>query len=112
MDFNLQQVFGAEAIIRSNHPQRCLILPKEFISQSKETGFIDDLNYWVLFEARKQCKSWQSKSLAQIPVSVNISARQFMFNDIVSIIKDFLSKTKLQAEFLDMEITESGLMER
>jgi len=102
---------GAEALIRWNSPKHGLVSPLEFIPLAEKTGLIIPIGRWVLAEAAKQCKYWQSLNLNLPPVrvSVNISAVQFergnIFRDVVNVLKD----TQLSPEFLELELTEGTL---
>jgi diguanylate cyclase (GGDEF)-like protein/PAS domain S-box-containing protein len=106
------KIVGAEALVRWMHPEKGLIPPVDFIGLAEETGFIDQLGEWVMLEACRQCKAWHEAGLTEISVAVNLSARQFMYGNIVEVVKKVLRTTELPPQFLDLEITESGLMEQ
>jgi EAL domain-containing protein (putative c-di-GMP-specific phosphodiesterase class I) len=101
-----------EALIRWQHPDTGMIPPMDFIPLAEETGFIEKLGQWVILEACKQCKLWHKQGHEDLVVAVNLSAREFMFTDIVSIIKATLVKTGLEPRFLELEITEGSLMDQ
>src|SRR5258705_10281437 len=68
---------GVEALIRWQHPEHGLVLPGQFISIAEETGLIDAIGEWVLHTACTQMNEWYRRGLPRIPVSVNLSSRQF-----------------------------------
>lgn len=101
------RITGVEALVRWNHPVRGLISPGEFIPLAEENGFIVSLGEWVLEEACNQNKKWQSEGLPPIPVSVNLSVRQFERSNFPHTVKQVLDRTGLHAQYLDLEITET-----
>src|SRR5690606_5618605 len=98
---------GVEALVRWNHPSRGLLAPGAFIPLAEESGMIVQIGDWVLEEACRQNKEWQDAGLPKIPVSVNLSIRQFLQHDLASRIAEVLEKTGLEPKYLDLEITES-----
>ncbi|MHB8724058.1 MAG: sensor domain-containing protein [Casimicrobiaceae bacterium] len=104
-------ICGAEALLRWNHPQSGLIGPGEFIPVAEESGLIIPIGEWVIGEACRQMKCWQDAGLPVHPVSVNLSARQFSDGTLTQRVADALAKTGLQPALLELEITESTLME-
>jgi diguanylate cyclase (GGDEF)-like protein/PAS domain S-box-containing protein len=104
-------VVGMEALIRWNHPMRGLVSPGDFIPIAEETGLIVPIGEWVLMEACRQNKQWQDAGLPAVPVSVNLSMRQFLQHDLKGKISAVLENTQLPAQFLELEITESMTMD-
>jgi PAS domain S-box-containing protein/diguanylate cyclase (GGDEF)-like protein len=104
------KVVGMEALIRWEDPHKGMINPGDFIPIAEETGFISKLGEWVLLEACTKNKMWQEKGLHQVPVSVNVSAVQFMNPHFIETVKKVLKETELPAHFLELEITESLLI--
>jgi diguanylate cyclase (GGDEF)-like protein/PAS domain S-box-containing protein len=104
------ETIGMEALVRWEDPLKGMISPGEFIPIAEETGFIIQLGEWVLFEACKRNKFWQDNGLRKVPVSVNVSALQFMHPHFTQIVKKALQETGLPARFLELEITESLLV--
>ncbi|WP_053377329.1 putative bifunctional diguanylate cyclase/phosphodiesterase [Paenibacillus sp. FJAT-27812] len=102
---------GVEALVRWNHPLKGMIPPGDFIPLAEESGMIVQIGDWVLEEACRQNKAWQDSGLPPIPVSVNLSIRQFVQNDLASKVAAVLGKTGLDAKYLDLEITESMTMD-
>ncbi|MCM3781695.1 EAL domain-containing protein [Neobacillus mesonae] len=97
---------GFEALIRWQHPRLGLVSPGEFIPIAEETGIIIPMTKWVLEEACRQCKMWQSQGITQ-PVSVNLSVRLFQTDNLTELIPWVLRETGLEPHLLELEITES-----
>lgn len=108
-----QRVTGFEALARWQHPEHGAIAPAEFIPIAEETGLIIPLGEWVLEEACRQLKLWQAQwpQVADLTVSVNISAQQLYQGDLPAVVQQTLQKTALAASALKLEITESIFME-
>ncbi|HEY9846866.1 MAG TPA: diguanylate cyclase, partial [Candidatus Caenarcaniphilales bacterium] len=100
---------GFEALIRWQHPSRGLISPTEFIPVAEETGLIVPIGWWVLQEACRQLRQWQTAFPLDPPltISVNLSGKQFLQPDLLPQISQVLRDTALNAESLKLEITES-----
>ncbi|SDX20428.1 bifunctional diguanylate cyclase/phosphodiesterase [Paenibacillus sp. CF384] len=105
------EMVGVEALIRWEHPERGLVPPGRFIPLAEENGLIVQIGDWVLREACRQNKAWQDAGLRQIPVSVNLSIRQFMQQNLHQKVADILQETGLNASYLDLEITETMTMD-
>ncbi|MDH4188720.1 MAG: EAL domain-containing protein [Betaproteobacteria bacterium] len=103
------RLVGAEALLRWNHPERGLVMPDEFIPVAESCGLIVPIGEWVLRTACAQNRRWQAAGLPELPVAVNISARQFR-PDFVRIVRQVLADTGLDARYLELEITETLLM--
>ncbi|MDR7079505.1 diguanylate cyclase (GGDEF)-like protein/PAS domain S-box-containing protein [Neobacillus niacini] len=106
-----QQIIGAEALIRWNHPEWGLVSPGEFIPIAEETGMIIEIGKWIKETACFQNKAWQDAGLPAIPISINLSAHRFLQKDLLENIKDILAKTKLDPKYLQVEIVETSLLE-
>ncbi len=106
-DLNSGNIVGIEALIRWVHPERGLLSPGEFIPFSEESGMIMPIGSWVLYEACRQNKLWQDMGLVKIPISVNLSIKQFFQDDLVEQIVEVLKRTGLEPKYLNLEITES-----
>ena len=104
------EVVGAEALVRWQHPQRGLIMPGSFIPLAEDSGLINPLGEWVMTEACRQNKAWQRAGLRAISVSVNLSARQFLAQDVVALAGSILAETGLDPGYLELELTESAVM--
>lgn len=105
------EIVGMEALIRWRHPERGLIFPGEFIPLAEETGLIVPLSEWVFREACLQCRAWQREGLPRIPVSVNLSVRQFLQPNLTERVAAILSETGMEPSLLELEITESMTMD-
>jgi diguanylate cyclase (GGDEF)-like protein/PAS domain S-box-containing protein len=105
------EVVGLEALVRWQHPERGMIPPGKFISIAEESGLIVQLGDWVLAEACRQNKEWQDQGLPPVPVSVNLSIRQFLQQNLTDKVASVLEETGLAPRYLDLEITESMTMD-
>jgi EAL domain-containing protein (putative c-di-GMP-specific phosphodiesterase class I) len=111
LDSTNGQLLGMEALVRWIHPERGMVFPTEFISVAEETGMIVAIGRWVLREACRQNAAWQQAGLRPLRVAVNLSARQFRSASLIDEIDAALSETTLSASLLELEITESMVME-
>ena len=111
VDLRNGRVHGAEALVRWRHPERGLLAPVEFISLAEVSGLISPIGRWVLETACAQAKEWQLLGNPRFTMSVNLSPRQFLQTDLVSQVAAALASSGLDAESLDLEITESNVME-
>jgi EAL domain-containing protein (putative c-di-GMP-specific phosphodiesterase class I) len=105
------RLIGAEALLRWRHPELGLLSPARFIPVAEETGLIVPLGAWVLRAACTQAQRWRARGLELDTVAVNISTRQFRNRDLVDQVAAVLAQTGLPAGCLDLEITESLMME-
>ncbi len=101
---------GMEALVRWNHPEHGLIPPDEFIPIAEETGLIVPLGEWVIKTACKQFCKWRSEHLDISNISINVSARQFKEQDLVSLFEQIFSELKIDPTFIELELTESALL--
>lgn len=106
------RVIGVEALVRWRDPERGLIPPGEFIPLAEETGLIGALGEWVLHEACRQGVRWMEAGIAPLVVAVNLSGYQLRQGDIVESVARVLRQTGFPADRLELELTESALMER
>jgi diguanylate cyclase (GGDEF)-like protein len=100
-----------EALIRWIDPEVGLISPVSFIPLAEETGLIMPIGEWALHEACRINKKWQNAGYDPVSVAVNISPKQFRHQDVAQIVKDALDSNKLNAKYLEVEITETAVME-
>ena len=110
VDVRTGRIVGMEALIRWQHPILGLILPNRFIGLAEETGLIGLIGIWVLRTACAQTKSWERAGYGGLRIAVNLSSRQFTQKDLVQSIANILSETGLASHFLELELTESLLM--
>ena len=104
---------GLEALVRWRHPERGLLLPKDFIGLAEETGLIVPLGRWVLLTACQQARQWQMRYAEASPLrlSVNISPRHFQHDSLVGDVAKALQQSEFDAHSLVLEITENVLVQ-
>jgi len=102
---------GIEALLRWQHPDYGLVSPAQFIPIAEETGLIDSIGEWVLRGACEQMDRWYLHGLPRIAISVNVSSRQFRKSTLASTIKAVLDDTNFDPKLLELELTESVLMD-
>ncbi len=114
VDLRTDRIVGFEALVRWQHPKRGLVPPLSFIGLAEETGLIAPLGRWVLQTACRQAAAWQALAPSEAPLvmSVNLSARQFTQPDLVDEIAEILAATSLEPSSLELEITESVVMDQ
>jgi diguanylate cyclase (GGDEF)-like protein len=105
------EVEGAEALVRWLHPERGFISPSEFIPLAEKTGFIFPLGEWILKTACVQAQGWQTAGLPPIRIAVNLSGHQFSQPHLGELIVEILTETGLDPRYLELELTESTVME-
>lgn len=111
VDIASGRIIGAEALVRWQDPERGLIPPADFIALAEETGLIGAIGEWVLKEACLQGKRWIATGLPFMKLAVNLSPHQFQRNSIADIVSKVLAETGFSASHLELELTESALME-
>ncbi len=104
------KILCAEALLRWQHPERGLLAPRDFLGTAEETGFIAEVDEWVLREVCTQIKKWLDAGLPHYCVTVNLSARQFQSSDILQKMTHILTETGAPADSLDIEVTERTAM--
>ena len=109
--FDNQQIVGMEALVRWRHPVRGMVPPVEFIPLAEETGLINPLGEFVLRTACAQLRAWVDKGLPPLRVAVNLSVRQLLQKNFADSVEAVLVETGLAPDLLELEITESTLME-
>ncbi|WP_223879215.1 putative bifunctional diguanylate cyclase/phosphodiesterase [Chitinimonas arctica] len=110
IDIRSRAVIGMEALMRWRHPELGLVPPNRFIPAAEESGLIVPMGAWALKEACMQNKIWQQAGLLYAPIAVNVSARQFAEN-LEAVTLDALRAADLAPEYLELEVTESTLMD-
>lgn len=113
IDLENRRIMGFEALVRWQHPSQGFILPVDFIPTAEETGLIVPIGYWVLEEACRQVRIWQEQFPSDPPLtaSVNWSARQCTEKDAIQRISKILQDTGFNAQNLNLELTESLIIE-
>ena len=110
IDLKNGKVMGVEALVRWNHPTLGRIMPGQFIGIAEKTGLIEPLGNWVLKKACDQMIEWRASGMAPTRIAVNLSARQFMQSELTERIEAVLQETGLEAQALEVEVTESMVM--
>ena len=110
IDIVTGQIKGLEALLRWNHSRYGPISPAQFIPMAENTGLIIPIGEWVLRTACKQLKEWHDQGLSFLSIAVNLSSRQFISQDLIDTVKEILLETGIPPEDLELEITESMMM--
>lgn len=107
------RLVGVEALLRWRHPTRGMVSPAQFITITEETGMIVPIGLWVLREACLKTREWHIEHPMEPPieVAVNLSVRQFKQPDLVEQVRRILAETGLSAEYLQLEVTETVLVD-
>lgn len=111
VDIASGRVLGVEALVRWQHPQWGLVPPGRFIPAAEENGLIVEIGNWVLFEACRQMAAWRAQGLEIPRIAVNVAAAQLHKGELEGVVRDALAKTGLPASALELELTESSLVE-
>ena len=111
MSLRTGELTRVEALLRWQHPRRRLLRPAEFLPMAEETGLIVPIGRWVLRAACAQVKGWHDAGLSGVPVAVNVSAHQLGRGDLGEVVSRTLDETGLPAACLELELTESAVME-
>jgi len=108
-----RKIMGFEGLVRWQHPERGLVAPAGFITVAEETGLIVPLGWWVMEQSCRQIREWQLQFPMNPPlfISVNVSGRIFVDNNVVEGILDILGRTGLPPESLRLEVTENVILE-
>jgi diguanylate cyclase (GGDEF)-like protein/PAS domain S-box-containing protein len=110
VDMADRSLVGVEALVRWQHPKRGLVPPGEFIPLAEESGIIDEIGEWVLFESCRQMVAWQADGLLVPRVAVNLSAQQLEREDLAMTVGAALDAAGIGPERLELEVTESMIM--
>jgi diguanylate cyclase (GGDEF)-like protein/PAS domain S-box-containing protein len=111
VDLRTGRVVGAEALLRWQHPVQGLMPPNSFIPLAEETGLIVPIGEWVIDNACRQLKAWTDQGLADLRLAINVSARQFQHRRMATLIKEALARHAVQPQRLEVEVTESAVMQ-
>ena len=105
------QIIGAEALIRWIHPEWGIVSPGEFLPIAEETGIMLEIDKWIKYTTCTQICAWQKAGLPVVPISINLSAHRFLEKDLLIQLKEILTQTMLDPKYLEIEITESSILE-
>jgi diguanylate cyclase (GGDEF)-like protein/PAS domain S-box-containing protein len=111
LDLNSGATVGVEALVRWQHPQRGLVPPGEFIPIAEENGMIGEIDAWVLEHACRQMQQWKAAGAQLNFVAVNVSSRLFSHGELDTRVARVLAETGLKPEYLELEVTESAVMD-
>lgn len=111
VDLQSGEIVGFESLLRWRHPELGMVSPACFVPIAEESRLILPIGAWVLEEACRQNKAWQDAGMSPRVVAVNLSAVQFHGSDILALVRDALERTGLPAGALELEITESVIVE-
>ena len=112
MDLASGKIVGVEALVRWEHPERGMVPPNDFIPLAEEAGLIEAIGEWVLDAACRQLQKWLRMGLGPLRMSVNISGRQLDKKNLAEIVATILNSTGLPPDTLELEITESAIMDK
>lgn len=110
--YNIQtgRISGAEALLRWNHPRKGLLLPDLFIPLAEETNLIIPIGNWVMRTAVNEAQQWKTVAGFDLRLSVNLSARQFRYQELLNLLEGIISNSSFHPLFLELELTESMVM--
>jgi diguanylate cyclase (GGDEF)-like protein/PAS domain S-box-containing protein len=111
IDLKTGEITGLEALVRWQHPERGLVGPLQFISVAEECGLMLPIGKWVLRESCRQAKAWQDVGLPIVEMAVNVSSVEFRSDNFLEGISTILRETGLEPRYLELELTESVLMQ-
>ena len=109
-DVRTGRIIGVEALMRWQHPEFGMVSPGKFIPLLEETGLIVPAGEWVVRTACEQLRVWQREGLQVVPISVNVSGRQFQHKDLVQSITGIITDAGIDPGLIELELTESSLM--
>lgn len=110
IDVKSGTVTAVEALVRWNHPTKGILLPIDFVPLAEEAGLIVGIGEWVLRTACLQNKAWQDAGYPPIRIAVNITTQQLNLYNLVDIVKNILDETKLDPQYLELELTENSII--
>jgi EAL domain-containing protein (putative c-di-GMP-specific phosphodiesterase class I) len=111
VDLRTNKLEGLEALMRWRHPARGLVPPAVFIDVAEKSGLIAELGEFVLNHVCRQIRRWQDKGAEPVPVSVNVSARQFERQDIANLVAHAAATAGIDVRMIHVELTESAIVE-
>lgn len=110
-DLATGKIIGAEALLRWLHPQRGMVSPTEFIPIAEDSGLINAIGEWALVQACEDIKTWEVMGFVGLKVAVNLSLKQLQTGKLLTKINEIFNKTGIDGSLLELELTESVMME-
>ncbi|WP_340053346.1 phosphodiesterase DibA [Pseudomonas sp. JAI120] len=110
-DLHTSRLIGVEALVRWQHPERGLVPPGDFIPIAERTGLIADIDGWVMDQACRQMCQWLADGLPLSFIAINVSSRLFARRELYDQVAQVLHDTGLDPAFLELEVTESAVMD-
>lgn len=110
VDSRDERLIGGEALIRWSHPERGMVSPGQFIPVAEQSNLINSIGEWVIRTVCAQSQAWKEAGLKVMPISFNVSARQFLYSDLPGTLASAIHDTGADPTLLEMELTESVLM--
>ncbi|SFV50272.1 diguanylate cyclase/phosphodiesterase (GGDEF & EAL domains) with PAS/PAC sensor(s) [hydrothermal vent metagenome] len=110
IDLRDGRIIGMEALVRWNHPEMGFVFPDKFIPLAEESGFIKELDSFVMFQAMTDVREWYRAGLNPGVLSLNLSIKQLSSPDFIDLLKDTIKKTDFDVKWLELEVTESQMM--
>jgi diguanylate cyclase (GGDEF)-like protein/PAS domain S-box-containing protein len=110
VDLNSGEIVAVEALVRWNNVDGGIMMPGDFIPLAEETGLINEIGEWVLYEGCRQARQWQDQGVVPRRVAINLSARQLSDKGFLQMVQRVLKDTGLDPKYLELEITESQVM--
>ncbi len=111
IDIDKNEIVGVEALLRWQHPDKGMIQPADFMPTLENSGLITVLGEWMILSVCKQIRVWQDADLKNQNVSINLSARQFKEQDLVTLFTQAISDNNIEGSSLSVEVTERTLIE-
>ncbi|WP_304640640.1 putative bifunctional diguanylate cyclase/phosphodiesterase, partial [Pseudomonas sp.] len=111
VSYHTHRVVGVEALLRWQHPERGLVPPDVFIPLAEQNGAITSIGEWVLDQACRQLAHWRAAGFPELRMAVNLSTVQLHQPDLPRIVTNLLQRYELPPQSLELEVTETGLME-
>lgn len=111
VNLKTNQISGMEALIRWRHPERGLIPPVQFIPLAEENGLIVPIGEWILREACKQTLIWHQMGFTSLKIAVNLAEKQMREKNLLTMIDNMLKATHFDPRFLELEITETAILD-
>ena len=109
--FDDHRVVGVEALVRWHHPERGLVPPDLFIPLAEQNGSIIEIGEWVLDQSCRQLRIWHDSGMTELRMAVNLSTVQLHHSELSRVVTNLIQRYKLPPRCLEMEVTETGLME-